>query len=471
MSIPVISVAQMRELEKVTWNSGMTEESVMQRAGEAVARAAERMTPPGALVLVLAGKGHNGDDAAYAHDYLSDRKAQMIRVLDPETGLRELETRLGDRPALIVDGLFGIGLNRPLSGGWIRLIERINESGVPVLAVDVPSGLSADSGLPLDVAVRASRTLTFAAVKQGLIKSSAARFVGRLEVAEDIGLVPFPFSTEINAISAVDFANHPPARTTTGHKGTFGHLTIVAGMPGYHGAAVLAARGAQRAQPGLITLCTHDAVQLAVAAQLQSVMVHGSTDDVYLPENATAVVAGPGLAGADARERYERIVRRLWQDSPLAVIVDASALDWLPEGPTPADAIRVMTPHPGEAARMLRCTVSEVQQDRVAAVRELSRRWANCHVVLKGHQTLIGRGREEVFVNLSGNPHLAQGGSGDLLAGYIGGWLAQPDIQRDITRALQFAVWQHGAAADALMARRPNFIIEELAGELGLVRP
>ncbi len=471
MPISVISVAQMRELEKVTWSSGATEESVMRRAGEAVARMAESMTMPGAHVLFLVGKGHNGDDAVFAHEYLTGRRGELIRVLDPETGLRELEDHLRQRPALIVDGLFGIGLNRPLSGGWIRLIERVNESGVPAPAVDIPSGLSADSGLPLDVAVRATRTLTFAAVKQGLLKPGAAGFVGRLEVAEDIGLVPFPFSTEVNATSRTDFIGFPPQRVVSGHKGTFGHLVVVAGSPGYHGAAVLAARGAQRAQPGLITLCAHEAVRVPIAAQLQAVMVYGGEENVYLPDGATAVVVGPGLVGPEIRERYERTMRRLWQDSPLALVVDASALDWLPEGPTAADAVRVITPHPGEAARMLKLSPAEVQQDRVTALRELSRRWGNCHVVLKGHQTLVGRGREEVFVNLSGNPHLAQGGSGDLLAGYIGGWLAQAQLHRDVMRTLQFAVWQHGAAADALLARRPNFIIEELAGELGAVRP
>ena len=115
--------------------------------------------------------------------------------------------------------------------------------------------------------------------------------------------------------------------------------------------------------------------------------------------------------------------------------------------------------------------VAEVQHDRVEALRELSRRWGNCCVVLKGHQTLVGRGREELYVNNSGNPHLAQGGSGDLLAGYLGGMLAQPELQKDPGMTVRFGVWQHGAAADSLFARKPNFTIEELADELGLVRP
>jgi NAD(P)H-hydrate epimerase len=170
-------------------------------------------------------------------------------------------------------------------------------------------------------------------------------------------------------------------------------------------------------------------------------------------------------------DRFKRSIRRLWQDSLLPVIADASALDWLPDGPCVPGVLRVMTPHPGEAARLLQSSVAEVQRDRVASVRELSRRWGNCCVVLKGHQTLVGRDREEIYVTNSGNPHLAQGGSGDLLAGYLGGLLAQPELQRDALFTVRFAVWQHGAAAESLLARKPNFIIEELADELGLVRP
>ncbi len=470
MPIPVISVAQMREWEKVTWASGVKEDAVMRQAGRSIARFAEQVTRPDDFVLVLAGKGHNGDDAAYACEFLGGRRKELIRVIDPEVSARDLEPLLGRRPALIIDGLFGIGLNRPLSGAWMKLIERINQSSSRILAVDVPSGLSADSALPLDVAIRATWTLTLGAVKRGLIETAAAPFVGRLEVATDIGLQPYPFTTEVSLTAPEDFRDFPPLRPVGGHKGTFGHLGIVAGSAGYHGAAVLAARGAQRAHPGLISVFTHEAVYRPVAAQLQAVMVQPLESELPLPESCTALVIGPGLAARDLPEQLKRSVRLLWQNSPLAVIVDASALPWLPAGPGAEGALRVITPHPGEAARMLQSTVAEVQRDRCHAARELSRRWGNCHVVLKGHQTLIGRGREDLFVNSSGNPHLAQGGSGDLLAGYLGGLLAQPELQREVGLALRFGVWQHGAAADALQAARPNFTIEDLAVELGNVR-
>ena len=470
MPTPVISVAQMREWERVTWASGVKEGDVMRRAGAAVARLAERLTRPDDLILFLAGKGHNGDDTAHAHDAIAERRGELVRVTDPELALKEIAGHLLRKPALIVDGLFGIGLNRSLSGGWMKLIERINATALPILAVDLPSGLSADTGLPLDVAIRARHTITFGAVKQGLLKTSATAFVGRLEIAPDIGLVAYPFTTEVSVTTADDFARFPPPRPVAGHKGTFGHLAIIAGSAGYHGAAVLAARGAQRAQPGLITLFTHEAVLVPVAAQLQSVMVQPIGRELTLPESCTAVVIGPGLASADLPKTLQRAIRRIWQDSPLPVLVDASALDWLPAGPCAENTLRVITPHPGEAARMLQSSVGDVQQDRTRAVRDLSRRWGGCHVVLKGHQTVLGRGKEDLFVNNSGNAHLAQGGSGDLLAGYLGGLIAQPELQKEAGLALRFGVWQHGAAADSLLATRPNFTIEDLAGELGNAR-
>lgn len=467
MASPVISVAQMREWEKVTWASNQTEEAVMRRAGEAVARRAERMTRPGDRILVLAGKGHNGDDARFASEQLRERRAQLVPVFDPEQVSAEFPKLLAQNFALIIDGLFGIGLNRPLAAPWLRLIQTVNAAKLPVLAVDVPSGLNADTGEPLEEAVRATVTLALGAVKQGFLKPPAWPFVGKLEVAGEIGLVPYPFETEVSMIAAEDFQDFPPARPVSGHKGTFGHLAIIAGSVGFHGAAVLAARGAQRAQPGLITLITTEGAYVPVAQQLQSVMVRPWTGALELPESCTAILVGPGLAATDLPVTIRAAAQQLWRESRLPMIADASALSWLQEGQSEFEALRVVTPHPGEAARMLGTSTAEVQGDRVGALRELSRLFGGCHVVLKGHQTLIGRAREELFVNSTGNPHLAQGGSGDLLAGFLGGLLAQPALAREARKTVRYAVWQHGAAADALLARKSNWTIEELADVLG----
>lgn len=196
----------MREWEQATWTAGVSEESVMRRAGAAVAAIARKLTQPGAEVLVLTGKGHNGDDARFAVEGLSGRRVQVINVTDPAAVVAAVA---GFSGALIVDGLFGIGLSRPLAGDWLRLVAALNQSRVPILAVDVPSGLDADTGKPLGDAVRATMTVTFGAMKQGLLRTEAAPFTGRLEVATDIGLVPCPFATALNWTLPEDFAGFP----------------------------------------------------------------------------------------------------------------------------------------------------------------------------------------------------------------------------------------------------------------------
>jgi NAD(P)H-hydrate epimerase len=264
-----------------------------------------------------------------------------------------------------------------------------------------------------------------------------------------------------------DFAGFPPARSVAGHKGTYGHLAIIAGSRGFHGAAVLASRGAQRAQPGLITLYTMETAYPPVAAQLQAVMVSAWRPESEIPGNTSAILIGPGLAAPDVPEQLRALARRLWRESPLPVVIDASALDWLLPDPAPSNALRVITPHPGEAARLLAVTSKQVQAGRLKALRDVSRRFSNTWVVLKGHQTLVGKSTGEVYVNSSGNPHLAQGGSGDVLSGCIAGLLAQPELQRVPLQTLRYAVWQHGAAADRLQAVRNNWVIEDLVDELG----
>src|SRR5262249_8095441 len=235
---------------------------------------------------------------------------------------------------------------------------------------------------------------------------------GRLEVAPEIGLVPCPFESEINWTLPEDFLHYPPQRSVAAHKGSFGHLAIIAGSLGYHGAAGLAAHGAQRAQPGLITPGGPENIYAPVASQLQAVMVRPYLAVPELPDSCTAIVCGPGLAAPDLPTSLKNFIIEAWRKSSLPMAVDASVLDWLPSGTITTEALRILTPHPGEAARLLQTTTDKVQADRPGTMRELSRRFGNCWVILKGHQTLVGRSAGKMFVNSSGNPYLAQGGSG-----------------------------------------------------------
>jgi NAD(P)H-hydrate epimerase len=467
MSIPVVNIAQMRDWERTTWATGQTEAEVIRRVGKRIAKRARNLTRARDTILILAGKGHNGDDSRAAAEYLEDRKIELLDITSPEADLSRLELSLRLKPALIIDGLFGIGLNRPLDDAWIILFNLVNQSKVPILSVDVPSGLNADTGGNFGAAIEATLTLTVGAPKIGLLAQAAWPFVGRLEVLDDVGLIPCPHKSELNWTQPDDFENFPPRRAAAGHKGAFGRLAVIAGSFGFHGAAVLAVHAAQRAQPGLVTLFTREDIYHGVAAQLQSAMVNLWKPELNFHSDINALLVGPGLAAPDLPEEMKINFRRLWRDYPGPVVVDASALDWLPMAPPPKDSIRIVTPHPGEAARLLSDTPAHVQADRPHALREISRRFGNCWVVLKGHQTLVGRAVGEIFVNPSGNPHLAQGGSGDALAGFIAGLFAQPMLHTDVCRTLRYAVWQQGAAADLLQARRRNWTVEDLVEEIG----
>jgi ADP-dependent NAD(P)H-hydrate dehydratase / NAD(P)H-hydrate epimerase len=467
MPIPVINIAQMREWENATWAAGQTEAEVIRRVGKRIARRARKLTRADDVILILAGKGNNGGDARAAQEHLDGRKVILLDATDPQTALAEFQGGAGTTPALIIDGLFGIGLNRALDDGWKKFIAAVNESKIPVLAVDVPSGLNADTGENFGAAIEAAVTLAIGAPKIGMLAQTAWPFVGRLEVLDDVGLIPCPFAAEFNWTTPEDFENFPPRRPVAGHKGSFGHLLIIAGSFGFHGAAVLAARAAQRTRPGLVTLLTQENVYHVVASQLQAVMVNVWKPEVKLPESAGAILIGPGVAVPHLADEMKALTRRLWRDLKLPMIVDASTLDWLASHNLAKDVIRVVTPHPGEAARMLNMTTQQVQAHRAHALREISRRFGNCWVVLKGHQTLIGRSAGEIFVNPSGNPFLAQGGSGDVLAGFLAGLLAQPELQKDVGKTIRFAVWQHGNTADKLQAAQKNWVIEDLLAELG----
>ena len=470
MSLPVISVEQMRRWEAATWESSKTEEEVIAQVGELVASRVMELTRPCDSILLLAGKGHNGDDVRAVANHLPEREVRLLSITDPSKTRQKLPLDLDPAPALVVDGLFGIGLNRPLNADWMQVIEQINTKRLRVLSVDTPSGLDATTGEVQGAAVRATETVTLGAPKRGLMQPSASEFVGQLRVAPDIGLAPCLETSDLMLGQTEDFVGFPPARPAGGHKGTFGHLDIMAGSMGYHGAAVLAAYGAARAKPGLVTLMTPKEVFVPVASQLAGVMVRPLVPGETTVRSITGMLIGPGLAADDLPGDLKETASEMWLQSSVPIVVDASALDWLPPGTFRDKAIRVITPHPGEAARLLGSTVDEVQADRVEALHALSAKFGDCWVVLKGQHTLIGRSEGQILVNPTGNPGLGQGGSGDLLAGYLAGLLAQPLLLEDVFHTIRYAVWQHGAAADELASQAPNWVVEDLAKRIGAVQ-
>lgn len=468
MSVPILSVAEMRAWEETTWAAGIRPADVINRVGELIAERLRSLTSDGDRILLLAGRGNNGADTQATVPHLKDRITDLLPVTDPVQDRAALGAALERHPRWVVDGLFGIGLNRPLDTAWCEFIRTLNGAGRRVLAVDVPSGLNADTGENWGAVVQADVTLTVGAPKRGLLTPSAWNWVGRLEVARDVGLVGTPTGGDGREwVLDSDFADWPPRRPVAFNKGSLGKAVVLAGSVGFSGAAVLATQAAGRARPGLLSALVPLDVHLPVSIQLPSAMVHPFAPQHPVIDQATALLVGPGLAAPDLPPEVHSEVLRLWRDFPGVMVVDASALAWLCTAPDDRHAgVRVLTPHPGEAARLLGSSVAQVQADRPAALQAIARRY-QAFVALKGHQTLVGAATGPLRVNSTGNPGLAQGGTGDVLAGLVTGLLAQPMGRSDPVRTLAYAVWEHGQAADRLEARRHNWTAQDLANEIG----
>ena len=450
MSIPVLSVAAMRDWEERSWSEGIDPWDVIAQVGKKLAARYLSSSQAGDSLLLLAGPGHNGDDVRAMVPWLFQRRVELLSVNGKPEDLIRLETHLAQGPDAVIEGLFGIGLNRPLEGVWASIVEVLNRFSGPVISVDVPSGLASTGDGIIGPVVQARETWTIGALKETLLKTHAGAVTGRLVLLKDVGLNALePRLSELHAYDPHDAVGFPPPRPAHAHKGSQGWVGILGGGAGYHGAAVLAARGAASAQPGLIRLWVPPSVYDPVASRLEHVMVESWAGEDSLPGKLTCLVAGPGMASKEWTQETFDTLADAWLNRPIAMVVDASALDRLPAGKT-VEAPRVITPHPGEAARMLSCTVAEVEADRLQALRALSDRYGGSLVVLKGHHTLVGQAQGRVTVHLSGNPYLAQGGAGDVLAGWLGGLLAQPALQTDVLRTLCYGVWRHGAAADTL---------------------
>jgi hydroxyethylthiazole kinase-like uncharacterized protein yjeF len=346
---------------------------------------------------------------------------------------------------LIVDAIFGTGLDRAPAGVHAEVIRAIAELRIPVLAVDLPSGANASSSEPFEPCVRAEVTVTFAAPKVCHVFEPAASMCGEIIVA-DISIPDIAIGEENVQLALTTPRDVAPLfvpRLAATHKGTYGHVAIVAGSLGRSGAAVLAARGAIRTGAGLVTVITDDATAPLVHAHSIESM---TTADVRAIEGKDAVLIGPGLRDDD--ESYAH-VRELVATIEQPLVIDASGLNAFAGRATelnPHSRCRVLTPHPGELARLIGGDAKSINTDRLAAAREAAR-ITNCVVVLKGHQTLIASPDGSVNVNPTGNPGMASGGMGDVLGGIIAALLARDG---DPFEAACAGVYLHGFAGDLL---------------------
>ena len=439
---------------------------LMERAGLAAAELARDLTDgKGGRVVVLAGPGNNGGDAFVVARHL---KQWWFDVAVTFTGNREKlsadagaafdawhaagGTITAEHPtaapcALIVDGLFGIGLQRNLTDRYAGLVGWMNGARSPVLALDVPSGLESDSGRVLGCAVRAAHTITFIGLKPGLLTLEGPEHSGVLHVARLDLEAESPPATTGSVIGAEALRHVLSPRRANSHKGTYGSVGIVGGSAGMTGAALLAGRAALKLGSGRVYVGFIDQSAPAVDLVQPELMLRSARDTLAL-DHLTCIAVGPGLGQSDDA----RTLLRSAAVSPLPLVLDADALNILAAEKsvraalTARTAPTLLTPHPAEAGRLLDCSTADVQRDRVSAATQLAKTF-NAGVVLKGVGSLCAWPDGTWAINTSGNPGMASAGMGDVLTGILAALLSQGAPARE---ALAAGVYLHGAAADAL---------------------
>jgi hydroxyethylthiazole kinase-like uncharacterized protein yjeF len=475
------SVQEIRDIEQAVLAT-LPQGTLMQRAGQAAAKAALALIPNpigDAKVLVVAGPGNNGGDALETATRLSQAGAQVTILLyadphkqspDSKQALARAQgtsARFADpaflpdiystRWTFVLDGLYGIGLARPIAGNQHSLVSYINTLSCPILALDVPSGLNADTGNIVGehgIAVRASHTITFIANKPGLHTGSGRDYAGQVQVAKlDIENKFFkPAHVHLNDIKL--FSSALQQRMHNTHKGSYGDVAIIGGAHGMGGAPILAGRAAAQCGAGRVYVAfigetpAYDTTQPELMCRPANGFDHA----------VDALVAGPGMG--TSREAHDALAHALSSAAPLAL--DADALNLIADEPGLKNKLKhrrhptLLTPHPLEAARLLNATSASIQANRLEAARELAQLYRT-YVVLKGSGTVITRPDGYAVVNTTGNPALATAGTGDVLSGICGALLAQ---HWPVWEAALGAVWLHGYAADQL--------VEQGVGPIGL---
>jgi NAD(P)H-hydrate epimerase len=477
--LKVVTAKEMQNIDHRTITGyGIPSLVLMERAGLSVA-AQVKERAPGRKVLVLAGTGNNGGDGLVAaRELMNAGLSVKVLITGSRAGLSaDCRTQFGIarkmgipmdfgkkipkkdlHGALLVDAVFGTGLARPVTGELARTFRLVNESRAPVVAVDMPSGVSADTGQVLGTALAAETTVTFGAPKRGHFLYPGAGYAGQLHV-EDIG---FPSellrSVPVSALELGEMALLVPPRPPYSNKGDYGHVLLLGGSRGRTGAALMAGRAALRAGAGLatlgipqsltqsfqgrvteeMTLPLPDTPQGGIAPEAQETVLE------FLDRRARVLALGPGMG---IESGTGRLVRELLLRVAAPMVLDADALNAL-EGKTSllrrARAPVVLTPHPGEFSRLTGESVAQIEADRISSALRFARKTGTC-VVLKGVPTVVASPEGEVFLNTTGNSGLAKGGSGDVLTGIIAAFLAQglPPLA-----AALLGVFTHGLAAD-----------------------
>jgi NAD(P)H-hydrate epimerase len=500
----------MKDMDRLTIESfGIPGIVLMESAGRGCVDAVIRHFPAlGQMkVGIAAGRGNNGGDGFVIARYLATRNIDVtvyllshrdrirgdaafnLGLIDrlgvpvfevPDVNAFESHRRQMTQRNLWIDALLGTGLKSEVRGAFKPCIEWLNEQQSPVVAVDIPSGLDSDTGKPCGCCVKASLTVTFAFPKIGQLVLPGVEFVGRLEVV-DIGIpstVVEQVPPQHRLLSCNDVKRGFKPRRIQCHKGSAGHLLVIGGSPGKTGAAAMTSQAAMRIGAGLVTLGVPKSLNLAMESLLTEVMT------VPLPENKDhscglsafekimrllegkkGLALGPGLGTG---KPTQNLVRRVIESCPVPVVVDADGLNALVGGTASLKNLKVpvvMTPHPGEMARLVGKTAATIQEDRIGE----SRRFATknrVHLVLKGARTLVAHPDGFVAINPTGNPGMASGGMGDVLTGMIAGLIVQGV---DVRQATEAAVYLHGWTADALVHTKGP--VGYLASEVSEILP
>ena len=501
----IVTASEMREMDERTITGfGLPGRVLMENAGRGATRVLLERFPDITLhrVGVMAGRGNNGGDGFVIARYLAQKGVEVtVFLLSRRESLRgdaaanllllgplsvpvvEIPdaAAFSEQHALLwrqdfwVDAILGTGLQAEVRDFFKTVIHFINETGKPVLAVDIPSGLSSDTGRPCGACIQATLTTSFAFPKIGHILHPGAGYTGHLEII-DIGIPPHIVAEVLpkqHLVTPETIASLLPRRKVDAHKGATGHLLVVAGSPGKTGAAVMTATSALRAGAGLVTLGIASGLDTVVASRIMEVMTY------LLPETQSGVLGnvakgailevlagkkclaiGPGLG---TLPDTKALVQALLPDVTVPLVIDADGLNCIADSPhilLAAKAPVVITPHPGEMARLAGITPQEVQADRIGCARDFAGRF-NAHVVLKGAATLIACPDGQIYINPTGNPGMASGGMGDVLTGIIAGLITQGVSPLSAAVA---GTYLHGAAADQLARTKGPFGF--LAGEL-----